>query len=237
MKKLEEMHRLVTGLDHNTIDNNTVRTLSDWGKLSQQMAHLPLATLSSLTEPLLLLSRARVGDGFNVAYDIGRAMKKQTARTFDRMAQQSKRIKGETTRGLKEFDDEEWVEIYRTGLALEQATMDRIEGLTGEALSSGLAKNLQNAFFKTNLLTQWTSAVQLAAFTTGKRLIRQNTESIYLHNEGIKKLGKKKLAYLSDQLEELGIPLDQANGWYKKYLSKDIQLMPLTKITFINKEF
>ena len=221
MKKLEEMHRLVTGLDHNTIDNNTVRTLSDWGKLSQQMAHLPLATLSSLTEPLLLLSRARVGDGFNVAYDIGRAMKKQTARTFDRMAQQSKRIKGETTRGLKEFDDEEWVEIYRTGLALEQATMDRIEGLTGEALSSGLAKNLQNAFFKTNLLTQWTSAVQLAAFTTGKRLIRQNTESIYLHNEGIKKLGKKKLAYLSDQLEELGIPLDQANGWYKKYLSKD----------------
>ena len=221
MKKLEEMHRLVTGLDHNTIENNTVRTLSDWGKLSQQMAHLPLATLSSLTEPLLLLSRARAGDGFNVAYDIGRAMKKQTARTFDRMAQQSKRIKGETTRGLKEFDDEEWVEIYRTGLALEQATMDRIEGLTGEALSSGLAKNLQNAFFKTNLLTQWTSAVQLAAFTTGKRLIRQNTESIYLHNEGIKKLGKKKLAYLSDQLEELGIPLDQANGWYKKYLSKD----------------
>jgi hypothetical protein len=221
MKKLEEMHRLVTGLDHNTIDNNTVRTLSDWGKLSQQMAHLPLATLSSLTEPLLLLSRARVGDGFNVAYDIGRAMKKQTARTFDRMAQQSKRIKGETTRGLKEFDDEEWVEIYRTGLALEQATMDRIEGLTGEALSSGLAKNLQNAFFKTNLLTQWTSAVQLAAFTTGKRLIKQNAESLYLHNAGIKKLGAKKVAYLSDQLEELGIPLDQADDWYKKYLSKD----------------
>jgi hypothetical protein len=64
MTKLEEMHGLVTGLDHNTIQNNTVRTLSDWGKLSQQMAHLPLATLSSLTEPLLLLSRARAGDGF-----------------------------------------------------------------------------------------------------------------------------------------------------------------------------
>jgi len=221
MDKLEEMHKLVTGLDHNTIQNNAVRTLSDWGKLSQQMAHLPLATLSSLTEPLLLLSRARAGDVGNVAYDIGHAMKKQTIRTFDRMAQQSKRVKGETTRGLKEFDDEEWVEIYKTGLALEQATMDRIEGLTGEALSSGLAKNLQNAFFKTNLLTQWTSAVQLAAFTTGKRLIKQNAESLYLHNAGIKKLGKKKVQYLSDQLEELGIPLDQANDWYKKYLSKD----------------
>jgi hypothetical protein len=221
MTKLEEMHGLVTGLDHNTIQNNTVRTLSDWGKLSQQMAHLPLATLSSLTEPLLLLSRARAGDGFRVAYDIGHAIKKQTARTIDRMAQNSKRIRGETTRGLKEFDDEEWLEIYKTGLALEQATMDRIEGLTGEALSSGLAKNLQNAFFKTNLLTQWTSAVQLAAFTTGKRLIKQNAESLYLHNAGIKKLGAKKVAYLSDQLEELGIPLDQADDWYKKYLSKD----------------
>ena len=221
MDKLENLHKLVTGLDHNTIKNNAVRTVSDWGKLSQQMAHLPLATLSSLTEPLLLLSRARAGDVGNVVYDIGNAMKKQTVRTFDRMAQQSKRIKGETTRGLKEFDDEEWVEIYKTGLALEQATMDRIEGLTGEALSSGLAKNVQNAFFKTNLLTQWTSAVQLAAFTTGKRLIKQNTESLYLHNAGIKKLGKKKVQYLSDQLEELGIPLDQANDWYKKYLSKD----------------
>ena len=221
MTKLEEMHGLVTGLDHNTIQNNTARTLSDWGKLSQQMAHLPLVTLSSLTEPLLLLSRARSGDGFRVAYDIGHAIKKQTARTFDRMAQNSKRIRGETTRGLKEFDDEEWLEIYKTGLALEQATMDRIEGLTGEALTSGLAKNIQNAFFKTNLLTQWTAAVQLAAFTTGKRLIKQNAESLYLHNAGIKKLGAKKVAYLSDQLEELGIPLDQANDWYKKYLSKD----------------
>tara|TARA_R100000900_G_scaffold142176_2_gene123760 strand:- start:54 stop:5468 length:5415 start_codon:yes stop_codon:yes gene_type:complete len=221
MDKLENLHKLVTGLDHNTIKNNAVRTVSDWGKLSQQMAHLPLATLSSLTEPLLLLSRARAGDVGNVVYDIGNAMKKQTVRTFDRMAQNSKRIKGETTRGLKEFDDEEWVEIYKTGLALEQATMDRIEGLTGEALSSGLAKNVQNAFFKTNLLTQWTSAVQLAAFTTGKRLIKQNAESLYLHNAGIKKLGKKKVQYLSDQLEELGIPLDQANDWYKKYLSKD----------------
>ena len=221
MTKLEEMHGLVTGLDHNTIQNNVVRTLSDWGKLSQQMAHLPLATVSSVTEPLLLLSRARAGDGFSVAYDIGHAIKKQTIRTFDRMAQNSKRIRGETTRGLKEFDDEEWLEIYKTGLALEQATMDRIEGLTGEALTSGLAKKLQNAFFKTNLLTQWTSAVQLAAFTTGKRLIKQNAESLYLHNAGIKKLGAKKVAYLSDQLEELGIPLDQADDWYKKYLSKD----------------
>ena len=221
MKKLEEMHRLVTGLDHNSIQNNVIRTVSDWGKLSQQMAHLPLAVVTSITEPLILLSRARASDGINVAFDIAHAMKKQTARTVDRMAQQTKRAQGKTTRGLKEFDDEEWIEIYKTGLALEQATMERIEGLAGEALSGGLAKNVQTAFFKTNFLTQWTAAVQLAAFTTGKRLIKQNAESLYLHNAGIKKLGKKKVQYLSGQLEELGIPLDQANAWYKKYLNKD----------------
>lgn len=221
MERLEHMHGLVTGLDHNVINNNTLRTVSDWGKLSQQMAHLPLATLSSLTEPLLLLSRARASDSFNVAYDIGRSMKKQTVRTFDRMAQASKRLKGDTTRGLKEFDDEEWREIFETGLALEQATMDRIEGLTGEALTGSVAKDVQNAFFKANILSQWTAAVQLAAFTTGKRLIKKNTESIYLHNQGIKKLSKKRLELYSDQLEELGVPVDQALAWHKKYLNKD----------------
>ena len=30
--------------------------MSDWGRLTQQMAHLPLATISSITEPLLLLA-------------------------------------------------------------------------------------------------------------------------------------------------------------------------------------
>ena len=39
--------------------------------------------------------------------------------------------------------------------------MDRIEGLTGDALTEEELKNLQNVFFKTNLLTQWTSAVEL----------------------------------------------------------------------------
>jgi len=221
MEELEKMHGLVTGLDHNSIKNNNLRTLSDWGKLSQQMAHLPMATLSSLTEPLLLLSRARPTDAPKVAYDIANSMKKQTQRTFNRMAEQSRKVSGKKTNGLDEFDDDEWFEIYQTGLALEQATMERIEGLTGEALSGSIAKGVQNAFFKTNLLTQWTSAVQLASFTTGKRLIKKNIASLHAHNEGTKKLSKKTLAYYSDQLEELGVPLDQANSWYKRYLNSE----------------
>ena len=221
MEELEKMHGLVTGLDHNSIKNNKLRTLSDWGKLSQQMAHLPMATLSSLTEPLLLLSRARPTDALNVSYDIANSMKKQTQRTFNRMAEQSRKVSGKKTNGLDEFDDDEWFEIYQTGLALEQATMERIEGLTGEALSGSIAKGVQNAFFKTNLLTQWTSAVQLASFTTGKRLIKKNIASLHAHNEGTKKLSKKTLAYYSDQLEELGVPLDQANSWYKRYLNSE----------------
>jgi hypothetical protein len=221
MEELEKMHGLVTGLDHNSIKNNNLRTLSDWGKLSQQMAHLPMATLSSLTEPLLLLSRARPSDALHVGYDIAHAMKKQTQRTFNRMAEQSRKVSGKKTNGLDEFDDDEWFEIFQTGLALEQATMERIEGLTGEALSGSIAKGVQNAFFKTNLLTQWTSAVQLAAFTTGKRLIKKNIAALHAHNTGTKKLSKKTLAYYSDQLEELGVPLDQANGWYKRYLNSE----------------
>ena len=51
-------------LNENSIwkTNGFARGAADVLKLSQQMAHLPLATLSSVTEPLLLLSRAKTLD-------------------------------------------------------------------------------------------------------------------------------------------------------------------------------
>ena len=56
---LKKMHGRVTGLDpsgrYNPLKTNkTLRTIADVLKLSQQMAHLPFATLSSITEPLIL---------------------------------------------------------------------------------------------------------------------------------------------------------------------------------------
>ena len=56
------MHKRVTGIETDSASPLKkyawARGAADWGKLIQQMAHLPFATLSSVTEPLLLLTRA-----------------------------------------------------------------------------------------------------------------------------------------------------------------------------------
>ena len=58
------------------------RLFVDIAKLSQQLAHLPLATLSSLTEPLILISRIRGQDTPQAAVDIGVAMAKQSKKIY-----------------------------------------------------------------------------------------------------------------------------------------------------------
>jgi len=215
IERLTLMHGRVTGLDVPQTPK-ALRGLSDWGRLSQQMAHLPLATLSSITEPLILLSRVGLTETPETAAIIGKSLVAETIKTGQRIAQGVQRGLGKKTKNLKDLDDETWSEIYQTGLALEQSVMDRIESLYGEALGSSRAKELQNMFFKTNLLTQWTSAVQLAAFTTGKRLIVRNAEK--LSKGGLK---AKEKQFLVEQLNDLGIDADEAVNFYKKSLNKD----------------
>jgi len=213
--RVEDMYGYATGVDIPRINNPILRGMSDWGRLTQQMAHLPLATISSITEPLLLLSRVGVTDSPAAVGEIARALKKETAKTFDRAIKGIQRAAGKKTRGIKDLEDAEWKELYETGLALEQAVMDRIEGLTGDALTGSVAKNLQNMFFKTNLLTQWTSAVQLASFNVGKKLIRRNIERLYKDEEGIVKLNATTKKYLQDQLEDLNVNPKLGLAWHR----------------------
>jgi len=219
-----DMMRRITGIetDRGSVFKkyDSLRHFADGMKVIQQVAHLPLATLSSLTEPLLLLSRAGKGDGVNVGKDIMNALRKEGSDIMFRTIKGIRRAKGDTVSDVADesllgktfkssIRDDEWAELYRTGLALEQAVQERLEGLAGEGLHSGAAKAIQNGFFKVNLLTQWTKAVQLASYTTGKRLIRQNAEK--LSKGG---LSKSETKYLTEQLGDLGINADEAVDWY-----------------------
>ena len=202
-----------------------VTTITDWAKTSQQLAHLPLATLSSLTEPLILLSRIDnpnifSREGYQTGQEIVNALVKGIRKDLDRTTRAIGKFKGKKTYGLKDIDDEAWREIYETGLALEQATMQRLEGLYGEAPRNAIHRGVQNAFFHINLLTQWTGAVQLAAFTTGKRLIRQNTEKLYKHKRGLIKLTAQEKKRSTDRLWEAGIDEGRAMLWYQRSLDK-----------------
>ena len=202
------------------------REAADWGKLLQQMAHLPFATLSSVTEPLLLLQRAGLKDSPKVLGDIASAIVKEGNAVLDRTIRGYKRgVLGQRVKGPKDISvqkgesvfevmpDDVWGELYKTGLALEQAVQERIEGLAGEGLYNSYAKNIQAGFFKVNLLSQWTKAVQLASFTTGKRLIKQNAEKLAQGN-----LSASNRKYLTQQLNDLGIDENKAVNWYKSSL-------------------
>ena len=221
-----EMFKRVTGLEtySNSIfkNNKFGKNFSDIVKLSQQVAHLPFATVSSITEPLILLSRANPGDAGKTLRTIGSSLVKEGENMYDRMWKNIQRGTGKEIKGWKDVDDEVWGELYQTGLALEQAVQERIEGLAGEAMNSSLAKTLTGAFFKSNLLTQWTKAVQLASFTTGKRIVKQNTEQLYYNKTMTgRALTEENKKYLTKQLNELGVREDDALRWYKNSLDKN----------------
>ena len=232
LNKALTLYKRTTGLENPTWETivkgdlrtgKAIRSATDWAKISQQLAHLPLATLSSITEPLILLSRINnpnivSKEGATAFKDIGHALVKGIKKDLDRWGRVRSKLTGKKVRGLKDIGDEEWQELYKVGLALEQSTMDRLQGLYGEAPKGAFAKGVQNAFFHANLLTQWTGAVQLAAFTTGKRLIRENAEAIYNHHNGIAKLSQKEFTRRRNRLWEAGITGKRAVKWYEQAL-------------------
>lgn len=216
-QKLIKMYNRVTGLDSSKLQlTGAARTFTDTIKLSQQMAHLPFATISSLTEPMILLTRIDDTEGkLSAGGAVGKAIVKGIKKDMSKLSDFYKRATGKEVKGFADMNDEYWTEAYKVGLALEQGVMAHIEGLYGEAPKHGVLQNLQNAFFKANFLTTWTGSVQLAAFTTGKRLIRENTEKLYNHREGIKKLSESRKDYLTAQLNDLGIDETGAVNWYE----------------------
>ena len=235
VEKLETMYKQIAGIEiPQPFGVGRTRDFVDFVKLSQQMAHLPFATLSSLTEPLIMLTRVGAADSPKVIRDVASALTKETVKTFEKIGQAGKRQFGIAHKGTREFridpktgkskpyniagvklSTEEWKEAYQVGLALEQAVMDRMAGLYGETVNTS-ARKLARGFFKTTLLTQWTSAVQLAAYTTGKRLIR--TELSKLAKGGLSKTKKERII---SRLNQLSIDENKGLAWYKRSLDKN----------------
>lgn len=71
-EELVKIYEYATGLNQQGFNSNVANTLSDYSKLSQQLAHLPLATLSSFTEMLIPLTRV---DADIYAKGVGKAFK------------------------------------------------------------------------------------------------------------------------------------------------------------------
>ena len=233
INRVRKMYNRISGIDYPHFKNPAARAVADVLKLSQQMAHLPLATLSSITEPMILLARAEAVDAPLSAKDLSRALvlgvKKDLNRFSNAVARQRGKAhygyrpskKAQKLTGVAGLSDEAWQEAYQVGLAFEQAIMDRLQGLYGETSDNPIVRGLTAAFFKSNLLTTWTGTVQLASFTTGKRLIKKNIRELHEDAEGITKLSSERKEILTEQLWELGINEKDGMIWYRNSLNKD----------------
>ena len=234
--RLETMFKRATGLEtfsNSPLRNNpTLSGIKDWALLSQQAALLPFATLSSVTEPLILLHRVGMAQSPQALGSIGYALGKQSQSSLQRVLQTMRRSSGYVkdkatgrveksggTRNISDIDDEAWSELYQTGLALDQSVMDRIEGLAGAGIEGGFAKKAQQVFFQTNFLTPWTKAVQLASFNTGKRIITNHARKLATGTSPFGKITKSGVVKLRKELNDLGINPDEAIKWYNNSLN------------------
>tara|TARA_R100001082_G_scaffold111113_1_gene93439 strand:+ start:1078 stop:4806 length:3729 start_codon:yes stop_codon:yes gene_type:complete len=256
LENVRKLHRRSTGLivddqASNLFSKGTqgfFKTASEWGRLSQQMAHLPLAVVSSITEPIIMLSRVGISDSPEAAGEIAKSMVKGVQKIFDRTTKNLYSVTTGKKVSFKDLDDEYWKELYEVGLALESATLDGFDRLaSGDALTGTIAKGVQNAFFKVNFLTQWTQAVQAASFVTGQKLIRRNAQKLYEDSIGARTLstgnfrnsGVNQKEYLTGQLNELGISSDDAIKWYRESLDEDkfFSTAKSEELDFYNKKY
>ena len=210
-------------------------TSSEAVRLSQQAAHLAFAVPSSITEPLLLFQRVGVRDYPRVVLNIAEGLAKEIKKDISQLYQVTKANLGLGKARYSDFDDEYWQELYAGGIAMENNILEGLDRLaSGERFYNKSIRKGSDLFFKMSLLTQWTRAVQGAAFTSGKMLIQRNLQKLYDHKLGIAKLsegnfrnlGMNKKAYLEKQLQELGIDPEEGMAWYRSSLDDNLDFNP-----------
>lgn len=187
-------------------------------KLTQQLAHLPLATISSLTEPLIILTKIDLEDTPEVFKAFGTAAGKQMKKSFSRFftrfngALKKAGISNRTVKGFKDLTDDEWAEAYTFSIATEYSAQQRLTSMYAGAVQGRITGAISEAFFKTTLLAPWTQAVQFGAFKSAKGVIKRLTKKLADGN-----LSKAEKEATIKKLWQIGIDHKKAVSNYKKF--------------------
>jgi|DEB0MinimDraft_6_1074348.scaffolds.fasta_scaffold02999_2 hypothetical protein len=217
-----ELYQRTTGLDVPSFNNKYMRNGADFLKLTQQLAHLPFATISSLTEPLIVLSRADLADTPAIVKSYTKAGSMQIKKGYKTFLDRMSILRGKEVKGIRALDDEDFIEAYKASIALEQSAADRIQSMYGEAMGDNWIRTASNLFFNINLLQPWTETVQLAAFTIGKeRTVRIAKELSTGKNMFGRKLNQKAIDRRTEELSEIGIDKNNAIETYKNSLNEN----------------
>ena len=201
-ERLLDVYRSQTGEELEGFTGKLAIGVDAYG-LMNRLAYLPLATLSSLTEVMLNITKGGVQ---NSVKGFGAATELSFKRVFKRGHQDLIDKFGMTT-------EEAWREMNRHGIAIEQGLAQMDNRLSGEELATEGMQKASNAFFKVTLLDQWTKFAQATSFYSGKNLIHENIKELAElgAKAGTTSRSKKQI----DELLELGIDVDKAVNWFK----------------------
>ena len=239
LSQLEKIKDLAVGSPNSQVKLPTrlINTL-DVIRTTQVLAHLPFAAVSSITEPFIALSKADLlSDTPSFVKEYAKAGIQQIRKNIGVNGNLWKQISLSTGRkvyGFKNLTDEEFLDMKRWGVAVEQSMQTRIEGMFAENIQSKSARNLNNMFFNLNLLQPWTQAVQMGSFNFAKaRTIRITRELTEGKTQFGRKLTKNEIKRRREQLHEIGIDYqDSINAYQNSIVNGKFDLK-----TFQNQAF
>lgn len=198
---IEKLYRTTTGEGLNRYGKNA-QNAADAYSLLNRVAYLGLATVSSLTEIMLNISRAGVR---NSVKGLSEAMQLS-----------HKRIAGDLHTKLQNQHGltaaEAFSEMRNFSIYIDQEMNQLGDRLTGDALINETMQKASNKFFRVNMLDQWTKFVQNVSYRSGKNLIQQNIEKLSKYGDAdLDRVGRA----MAGELAELGVDYKKAVNWYK----------------------
>ncbi len=199
-KDILNVFKSITGqVDY--FDSGLMQGIYDTTKLANAVAYLPLATISSVTEALIPFAKAPASSAFKGIQDGVTKGHKIFTDEIGQLLKEKHKLSDDAIRR----------EMNSVFIAVDEAMGDVTNRLSGEGLQNEFLKKQARRFYRFNLLVPWTKTVQLASFSTGKDLIRNNLQ---LLNKG--GLSKNKKEKLEGELFDLGIDITKGRNWLTK---------------------
>ncbi len=190
----DRMFDLVNALHGNygQFSSRVGQTLSSAATVTQQILTLPLATLTSVVEPFIGLSRVRTTswiEGF------GKALKAQSNRTIRSIMTHHKA-------------DKLAAETEELGLVIDAALGEHLGAVFGGEVNGKKLNKVSATFFRANLLQQWTSFVRTGAFESGKVDIIKNLKLL-----ADPELPDFRRTAIETDMKTLGIDMNAGIAW------------------------
>lgn len=159
----------------------------------QLIRTLPLATISSLSEPFLIIARGRPGAlPKALAFSLKHTVHETIRGVFRKFP------KAEATKALEDI-----------GLGLDAALSERLTASFG-----GEVTRVTNAFFKLNFLHQFTRFNRVLGNEVGKLMVERHLKDL---SKGV---GERRARQLRHELAELGVDASKGMAWIERGAAK-----------------